>query len=58
MLSFNRQAIVERLAEPSTWRGLFMIATARNAERDRRARHVDRRPDRRFDQLQAGLSRI
>jgi hypothetical protein len=28
MLSFNRQAIVERLAESSTWRGLFMIATA------------------------------
>jgi len=28
MLSFNRQAIVERLVEPSTWRGLFMIATA------------------------------
>jgi hypothetical protein len=28
MLSFNRQAIVDRLTEPSTWRGLFMIATA------------------------------
>ena len=28
MLSFNRQAIVERLAESSTWRGIFMIGTA------------------------------
>ena len=28
MLKLNRQVIVDRLAEPSTWRGLFMIATA------------------------------
>jgi hypothetical protein len=28
MLKLNRQVIVDRLSEPSTWRGLFMIATA------------------------------
>ena len=28
MLKLNRQVIVDRLSEPSTWRGLFMIAAA------------------------------
>jgi hypothetical protein len=28
MLKLNRQVIVDRLSEPSTWRGLFMIGTA------------------------------